>query len=73
MSTPPNSTGLSNKQQTILVMIAFALGSFGTVDTSVAVLQGHAELQLILGLVSILAGAISFGIKEGLGIKANAS
>lgn len=60
-------TGLTDKQQTILTIIAYTLGSLGGITAAVGVIHSD-QITLIAGIISVVAGAISFGIKEGLGI-----
>jgi len=64
MSTAQPVTGLSNRAQAILVMIASILGSIGASQMAISAATGG---NIYVGLVVVILGAISFGIKEAVG------
>lgn len=64
------ANGLTDKQQAFLSVLAYTLGSLGSVTAVLSAVK-DSEIGLIAGVIVAIAGAISIGIKEGLGLPAN--
>lgn len=59
--------GLTDKQQSVLAVLAYTFGSLGTVTTVISALK-DSEAGLVAGVIVAVLGALSIGIKEGLGL-----
>lgn len=64
------ANGLTDKQQAFLSVLAYTFGSLGTVTSVLSVLK-DSEAGLIAGIIVGALGALSIGLKEGLGLPAN--
>jgi hypothetical protein len=60
----PVIKGLSDRQQTILTIIADVLMAFGSIDTAVVLIKNYPELDLIFGIASVIGGGLVRAIKE---------
>ena len=58
------TNGLSDRAQTVLVLIAYVLGSVGSATTAIQLVQHE---SIIGGIALLVIGAIAGGLKEALG------
>lgn len=60
-------TGLSDRAQAVLVLIADILLAIGTIDTTASIIQHAPYVQLGLGIAAAVGGAILRFAKENAG------